>query len=379
MDTSVRWGPPAPGTKDGDEEAAPVHRRVQERGGQAAGGERQDPAGGRPGARPPRQPAQGPAQRAPRGQLGRGPGAAAGRGRRAGAAAAGGEAARAGERDPQEGRGFFRQGGGRLMRYRFVAAERATFPVRTLCRIVGVAVSGFYAWLRRGPGRRRRDDRRVSERIAAIFEASRRTYGSPRVHAELRAEGVRVGRKRVARLMREGGLAVARRRRRVPRTTDSRHDLPVAPNLLDRKFAAERPDAVWLADLSYIPTGEGWLYLAAIKDVATREIVGWSMADHLGAELACDAPLTALQRRQPPPGLIHHSDRGVQLGLNRSSQHPSAPTAAPHQGPRPAFASGAPCAAGRCVPRPRGRRHPCALRSVPFGKHCRGSPLVSSF
>src|SRR3954447_20624135 len=347
MDTSVRWGPPAPGTKDGDEEAAPVHRRVQERGGQAAGGERQDPAGGRPGARGPRQPAQGLAQRAPRGQLGRGPGAAEGRGGRAGAAAAGGEAARAGERDPQEGRGFFRQGGGRLVRYRFVAAERATFPVRTLCRIVGVAVSGFYAWLRRGPGRRRRrrDGRRVSERIAAIFEASRRTYGSPRVHAELRAEGVRVGRKRVARLMREGGLAVARRRRRVPRTTDSRHDLPVAPNLLDRKFAAERPDAVWLADISYIPTGEGWLYLAAIKDVATREIVGWSMADHLGAELACDALRMALQRRQPPPGLIHHSDRGVQGGFNGSSQRLRKPTVAPRRRPRQVFSSRGSCEA----------------------------------
>lgn len=151
----------------------------------------------------------------------------------------------------------------------------------------------------------------MGERIAAVFEASRRTYGSPRVHAELRAEGVRVGRKRVARLMREGGLTVARRRRRVPRTTDSRHDLPVAPNLLDRKFAADRPDTVWLADISYIPTGEGWLYLAAIKDMATREIVGWSMAVHLGAELARDALLMAIRRRQPPPGLIHHSDRGV--------------------------------------------------------------------
>jgi putative transposase len=198
------------------------------------------------------------------------------------------------------------------MRYRFVAAERASFPVRLLCRAVGVAVSGFYAWLRRRPGRRQEDDRRVGERIGAVFAASRRTYGSPRVHAELRAEGVRVGRERVARLMREGGLAVARRRRRVPRTTDSRHDHPVAPNLLDRKFAADRPDTVWLADLSYIPTGEGWLYLAAIKDMATREIVGWSMADHLRAELACDALRMALRRRQPPSGLIHHSDRGVQ-------------------------------------------------------------------
>jgi putative transposase len=197
------------------------------------------------------------------------------------------------------------------MRYRFVAAERASFPVRTLCRVVGVAVSGFYAWLRRRPSRRRGDDRQMGERIGAIFAASRRTYGSPRVHAELRAQGVRVGRKRVARLMREGGLT-AGRRRRVPRTTDSRHDDPVAPNLLERRFAADRPDAVWLADLSYIPTGEGWLYLAAIKDLATREIVGWSMADHLRAELACDALRMALRRRQPPPGLIHHSDRGAQ-------------------------------------------------------------------
>src|ERR671928_70238 len=121
----------------------------------------------------------------------------------------------------------------------------------------------------------------------------------------------KAGTERVARLMREGGLT-AGRRRRVPRTTDSRHDDPVAPNLLERRFAAERPDAVWLADLSYIPTGEGWLYLAAIKDLATREIVGWSMADHPRAELACDALRMALQRRQPPPGLIHHSDRGVQ-------------------------------------------------------------------
>jgi putative transposase len=233
------------------------------------------------------------------------------------------------------------------MRYRFVAAERAAFPVRTLCRVVGVAASGFYAWLRRGPGRRREDDRRVGARIAAIVAGSRGTYGSPRVHAELRAEGVRISRKRVARLMREGGLAVSRRRRRVPRTTDSRHDHPVAPNLLGRKFAAERPDAVWLADISYIPTGEGWLYLAAIKDMATREVVGWSMADHLGAELARDALLMAIRRRQPPPGLIHHSDRGVQLGLNRSSQHQPDRIAAPRRGPRRAFATRASCAVCR--------------------------------
>ena len=196
------------------------------------------------------------------------------------------------------------------MRYRFVAAERATFPVRMLCRLVGVAASGFYAWLRRRPGRRAGEDAGLAGRIAAIFEASRRTYGSPRIHAELREDGVRIGRGRVARLMRRGGLTAARRRR-VPRTTDSRHDHPVAPNLLGRNFAADRPDAVWLADISYIPTGEGWMYLAAIKDMATREIVGWSVADHLRGELACDALVMAIRRRQPPRGLIRHSDRGV--------------------------------------------------------------------
>jgi putative transposase len=197
------------------------------------------------------------------------------------------------------------------MKYRFVAAERARHPVRLLCTAVGVAASGFYAWLRRAPSRRQADDWRVSERIEQVFASSRRTYGSPRVHAELRAEGLRISRRRVARLMRAAGLGAAVRRR-VPRTTDSRHDHTVAPNLLERRFAAERPDAVWLADISYIPTGEGWLYLAAIKDMATREIVGWAMADHLRAELCEQALLMALQRRQPGAGLIHHSDRGVQ-------------------------------------------------------------------
>ncbi len=197
------------------------------------------------------------------------------------------------------------------MRYRFVAAERARYPVRLLCRVVGVAASGFYAWLQRKPNPREQQDRSLADRIAAVFAASRGTYGSPRVRADLRAEGVRVSRKRVARLMREGGLAVAVRRR-FPRTTDSNHGRPVAPNLLEQKFAAEQPDTVWLADISYIPTGEGWLYLAAVKDLATREIVGWSMSDSLEAGSACEALRMAIQRRQPPAGLIHHSDRGVQ-------------------------------------------------------------------
>jgi putative transposase len=201
------------------------------------------------------------------------------------------------------------------MRFRFVAAERASFPVRRLCRLVGVAASGFHAWLRRGPAPRGGVDQALRARVGAIFAASRGTYGSPRVHAELRAQGMQVSRRRVARLMREGGLS-ATIRRRAPRTTDSRHDHAVAPDLLERRFAADRPDAVWLADISYLPTGEGWLYLAAIKDLATREIVGWSMADHLRADLACDALLMALRRRQPPRGLVHHSDSQSALVSN---------------------------------------------------------------
>ena len=201
-----------------------------------------------------------------------------------------------------------------MSRFAFVAAERANHAVATLCRIVGASVSGFYAWLRAIPATRARVEAEAELRghVGRIFAARRRAYGSRRVHAELRREGRRHSRRRVERLMREMGLQARRGRRRPPRTTDSRHDLPVAPNLLDRNFAVERPDTVWLADISYLPTDEGWVYLAAIEDLATREIVGWSMADHLRAGLCVDALVMALQRRRPPRGLIHHSDRGVQ-------------------------------------------------------------------
>jgi transposase InsO family protein len=201
-----------------------------------------------------------------------------------------------------------------VSKFAFVAAERPNHAVTTLCRIVGASVSGFYARLRAIPAVRDRAEAEAGLRghIGRIFSARRRAYGSPRIHAEPRREGRRHSRRRVARLMREMGLAARQGRRRPPRTTDSRHDLPVAPNLLDRHFAAERPDEVWLADISYLPTGEGWLYLAAIEDLATREVVGWSMADHLRAGLCVDALVMALQRRRPEPGLIHHSDRGVQ-------------------------------------------------------------------
>jgi putative transposase len=201
-----------------------------------------------------------------------------------------------------------------VSRFAFVAAERSNHAVARLCRVIGASVSGFYAWLRVIPAVQSRAEAEAALRghIGRIFAARRRVYGSPRVHAELRREGRRHSRRRVARLMREMGLAARRGRRPRPRTTDSRHDFPVAPNLLERRFAAEWPDTVWLADLSYLPTDEGWLYLAAIKDMATRQIVGWSMADHLRAGLCVDALVMALQRYRPPEGLIHHSDRGVQ-------------------------------------------------------------------
>jgi len=205
-----------------------------------------------------------------------------------------------------------------VTKFAFVSAERGNHAVVTLCRVVGASVSGFDAWLRAIPAVQSRAEAEAELRghIGRIFSARRRVYGAPRVHAELRREGRRHARRRIERLMREMGLSARPNRRRTPRTTDSRHDLPVAPNRLDRNFTAERPDRVWLADISYIPTDEGWLYLAAIKDMASREIVGWSMADHLKAELCIDALVMALQRCRPPQGLIHHSDRGVQYACD---------------------------------------------------------------
>ncbi len=234
-----------------------------------------------------------------------------------------------------------------MSRFAFVAAERASHAVATLCRVIGASVSGFYAWLRAIPAVRTRTEAEAELRghIGRIFTTRRRVYGSRRVPAELRRAGRRHSRRRIERLMREMGLSARRGRRRPPRTTDSRHDLPVAPNLLDRHFTAERPDAVWLADISYLPTDEGWLYLAVIEDLATREIVGWSMADHLRAGLCVDALVMALQHRRPEPGLIHHSDRGVQPGFKGSSQHLREPTVAPRRRPRQAFSSQGSCEA----------------------------------
>jgi putative transposase len=199
-----------------------------------------------------------------------------------------------------------------VSRYRFIAAEKANYPVSLLCRVLGVSRASFYAWHDRGPSARERADQQLIRQITRIHRDSRGTYGAPRVHAELRDDhGVRVGRKRVARLMRDHGLVGCHRRRRRGLT----HPDPAAtppPDLVGRLFDPGAPDRTWFADISYIPTAQGWLYLAVLLDGCSRKVVGWAMAEHLRAELAVDALQMALRRRQPDAGLICHSDRGSQ-------------------------------------------------------------------
>ena len=201
--------------------------------------------------------------------------------------------------------------GGKSMRFALIDAEKAEFPVRTMCRLLDVSESGFFAWQGRPASQRQRDDMIYLAHIRTAFELSNRTYGSPRMHRELVDEGLPIGRRRTARLMRENGLA-ARQKRRFKRTTDSTHAWPVVPNLLDQDFAAEAPDQKWSADISYIWTAEGWLYLAVLIDLFSRRVVGWAVSDRLKKDLALRALRMALVTRHPPSGLIHHSDRGSQ-------------------------------------------------------------------
>ena len=180
-----------------------------------------------------------------------------------------------------------------------------------MCRVLGVSTTGYYAWRARSPSPRRQADQALRERIRIIHERSRRTYGAPRIHAELCEAGVRCGRKRVARLMRQAGLEGAHRRRKA-RTTVRDASAPPAPDLVARDFAVDRPDRLWVADITYVRTWSGWLYLAVVLDAFSRKVVGWSMAEHLRVELVLDALNMALWNRRPGPGLVHHSDRGCQ-------------------------------------------------------------------
>jgi putative transposase len=196
--------------------------------------------------------------------------------------------------------------------YRFISAEKARTPVSLACRWLGVSRSGYYEWATRAPSQRALTDAWLTERIRAIHEAHRGVYGAPRIHADLRlAHGVRVSRKRVERLMRQAGISGLVRRKR-GRTTIRVPGVRVADDLVERQFRPAAPNALWIADVTYLRTWEGWLYLAAVQDAYSRRIVGWSMADHMRSELVVDALQMAVARRRPAPGLIHHSDPGSQ-------------------------------------------------------------------
>ena len=201
-----------------------------------------------------------------------------------------------------------------MSRYGFIAVEKAQYSVAQLCRVLEVAASGFYAWRHRQPSSRSRADAVLIEHIRAIHARSRCTYGAPRIHADLQERQQRTSRKRVARLMRVAGL-VGRPPRRFRRTTDPDEKTETV-DLVQRQFTATAPNQKWFGDITYVRTWEGWLYLAVILDAHSRKVVGWAMADHLRTELATDALQMALRTRRPKPGLIHHTDRGVQYTSN---------------------------------------------------------------
>ena len=180
-----------------------------------------------------------------------------------------------------------------------------------MCEVLQVSPSGYYAWLRRPPSKRSIQNKQLVQHIKDIHQQSRSTYGSPRIHDELKDQGVVCSENKVARLMRQHSIA-AEKKKRFTRTTDSNHSLPVAPNRLDQCFEADEPDMVWTADITYIWTGQGWLYLAVVLDLFSRRIVGWSMAPSLERTLVVDALQMAIAARNPAEGLIHHSDRGSQ-------------------------------------------------------------------
>ena len=197
------------------------------------------------------------------------------------------------------------------MRFRLIDQAKKAFPVHRLCNVLGVSESGYFAWKGRPASRRQNEDLVLLAHIRAQFATSNETYGAPRMHVELREDGLAVGRHRVARLMRDNGLK-ALQKRRYKKTTDSNHGGPVAANLLDQDFACDGPDQKWGADISYIWTAEGWLYLAIVLDLYSRRIVGWATSDRLKKDLALNAIRRAVALRGPSPGLIQHTDRGSQ-------------------------------------------------------------------
>ena len=198
------------------------------------------------------------------------------------------------------------------MKYAWIDRHRAMYPLALMCALLAVSLNGFRAWLRGGsPDRKRLTDAQLVALIGAIHAEVKGAYGSPRMLEELRGRGFRVGKTRVERLMREHEIR-ARHKRRWKATTDSKHGLPVAPNVVERNFTPEAPNRLWSADLTYLWTDEGWLYLAVVIDLFNREVVGWAIKERMTADIVTDALTMAWFRRRPEPGLIHHSDRGSQ-------------------------------------------------------------------
>ncbi len=201
------------------------------------------------------------------------------------------------------------------VRFQFIEAEKANYPVVILCRVMNVTRSGFYAWVKRGTSAKAKRDQQLLEKIKVFHKASKKRYGSPRIFDDLRDDSEHVGKKRVERLMRHNGI-VGKRRRRFTCTTNSNHDKKVAPNLLKQQFDVVRPDAVWASDITQLHTPEGWWYLAIVLDLFARFVVGWAMSSRIKQQLVLDAVSMALLRRQPNSSLIFHSDRGSQYAAD---------------------------------------------------------------
>ncbi len=197
------------------------------------------------------------------------------------------------------------------MRYGFIQAHRHEFTISLMCRVLEVSRAGFYLWLKRPESPRNAENSRLLLAIRAIHRASRGAYGSPRIHAQLRAVSKLHSRNRIARLMRENRIQ-GKQKRKFRVTTDSKHNFPISPNVLNREFAVKMPNKAWVADITYIPTKEGWLYLAAVMDLYSRRIVGWAMGSRICRHLVERALCMAFFKRNPSPGLLHHSDRGSQ-------------------------------------------------------------------
>ena len=197
------------------------------------------------------------------------------------------------------------------MKYRFISDNRETFRVGRMCKLLNVSRSSYYAWLTRPESRRSRENRALEDKIRVLHAASHGIYGAPKIHQDLTDDGIQCGKNRVARIMRQAGIRSITHKK-FKATTNSRHNFPIAPNLLNQDFTVDAPDRVWVGDITYIHTSEGWLYLSMILDLFNRKVVGWAASSRMTRQLAIDAIQMAIGRRNPEKGLLHHSDRGSQ-------------------------------------------------------------------